>query len=417
MQMKTQIVIGLGFGDEGKGVTTDMLAEGLYSFPKGYKPTLSPALVVRFSGGHQAGHTVWKKRDGKLPYTHVFAQIGSGALSGADTFYSRYCTFYPLAFAREYDSIMGFANDFKPKVIIDKLAPVTTPFDVAYNRVTEIINRHGSCGVGFAATVERHQTCKFYAQDLSMDGIFGARMNTVEEYYRTLCARKDIEWHLMEEHLDEFRFDEFYSAVDKINNYENVSFDDEGVVMFYERVIFEGSQGVMLDMDWGFFPNVTRSNTTSKNAMEIIKRNGLPMPEVFYVTRAYSTRHGNGPMTNNQAVPFVREIVEETNKTNDWQGNLRTGLLDMELLRYAIQCDNNFTATCPKTLVMTCLDQVLSIKMVNRSLMTVEEIDTVKSLLRSLEMPETTKVLGGFSPFSADIKTVTESIGLARQAV
>lgn len=416
--MKTQIVIGLGFGDEGKGVTTDMLADGSYMFPRGYVPTLNPALVIRFSGGHQAGHTVWKKRDGKTPYSHVFAQIGAGALSGAHTFYSRYCTFFPMSFVREYDSIKNFDGSFEPIVYIDELAPVATPYDVAYNRVTETINKHGSCGVGFAATVERHQKCQVYAQDLKFPRIMLHKLTMVQLYYESLCERQGIEYHLMEEYLDDAVIGEYFGSIDKIVQYQNVNIVKESDILrggAYDRMVFEGSQGVMLDMEWGFFPNVTRSHTTSKNAMEIIKRNGLPLPELFYVTRAYSTRHGNGPMSNNARVPFVREISEETNKQNDWQGSLRTGLLDIDLLKYAIECDSHFSSGCPKNLIVTCLDQVSGLSVIDDH--KIIEIDTVKNLLRSLEMPETTKVMGGFSPFSADIKTLSDSISLVGQAV
>jgi adenylosuccinate synthase len=413
--MKTQVVIGLGFGDEGKGLTVDMLVNE-------YQKTapFATSLVVRFSGGHQAGHTVQKKRAGKTSYTHVFAQIGAGALSGAHTFYSKYCTFYPLAFSREYHSI-GFFNgtDFKnrlqPVVYIDPMAPVTTVWDVAFNRVSEKMNNHGSCGVGFAATVKRHETCKVHAQDIYFPGVFAGKLLMVEKYYKDLCEKLDISYHLLSEEIEiGNKAEEYDQAIEELRNkFSHVSIKTESELFSrYGNIIFEGSQGVMLDMDFGFFPHVTRSNTTSKNAMEIIHRNGLPDPEIFYVTRCYQTRHGNGPMGNTEKVAFVREISEETNSTNDWQGSLRIGHMDTEMLRYAIQCDSQFHNS-PVSLMVTCLDQVSKIHYISSG--KTGQLADVKTLLGELKLPGLTKVLGSFSPFSADVKRLEHTLLQAQQ--
>ena len=91
-------MVGLGFGDEGKGATVDRLVRdaghgGLQ-------------LVVRFSGGHQAGHTVVHE-DGRR---HVFSQVGAGALRDAGTLWSRHCTFDPSGFAREHAALCAMGG-------------------------------------------------------------------------------------------------------------------------------------------------------------------------------------------------------------------------------------------------------------------------------------------------------------------
>jgi len=403
--MKTQIVIGIGFGDEGKGLVTDYLVS---------KETVK-TLVVRFSGGHQAGHTVSKKRAGKLAYTHVHSQTGSGSLSGADTFYSRYCTFYPLSFVREYNSIANNMS-MRPFVFVDPIAPITTVYDVAYNRVKEKINKHGSCGVGFAATVKRHEKCKLYFQDIFFESVFNTKLKLVEDYYRVLCESEEIPYYLMEEEISVGGKEvEYYEAVDIIRA---MSVGDSGSVYArserdafagYEKVVFEGSQGVMLDMEWGFFPNVTMSHTTTRNAMEIIARNGLPQPEVFYVTRSYATRHGNGRLHNEDMQPaLLREISEETNTFNDWQGGLRRGILDAETLRYAIQCDSHYSNHCSKSLVVTCLDQVSEVRCKNNNV--VHNLVEKTRLLDMLGLPHGTPVYGSHSPFSSDVELIYASL-------
>jgi adenylosuccinate synthase len=124
----------------------------------------------------------------------------------------------------------------------------------------------------------------------------------------------------------------------------------------YEHIIFEGAQGVMLDMDFGFFPNVTRSNTTSKNAMDIIQREHLPLPDIYYVMRAYLTRHGNGYMPNETAELCFED---KTNTSHPWQGKFRQGYHDTELLQHALHVDSVYTGNevSRKKLVITCVDQ------------------------------------------------------------
>ena len=136
---------------------------------------------------------------------------------------------------------------------------------------------------------------------------------------------------------------------------------------FFLHYIFEGAQGILLDMDFGFFPHVTRSNTTSKNALELIqkyldsalKRNNLT---IYYISRCYQTRHGAGPMSNEKLPILLQNNKNETNKLNDYQKEFRTAVLDLDLLIYAIKCDLNFTSGIKKKIFLTCLDQIITDK-------------------------------------------------------
>jgi adenylosuccinate synthase len=126
--------------------------------------------------------------------------------------------------------------------------------------------------------------------------------------------------------------------------------------------IFEGSQGILLDADYGFFPHVTRSNTTSKNAIEMIRKIGIPIENntirTYYITRAYQTRHGNGYMTNEGLdTSYIKENPNETNVAG-FQGEFRKTVLDIDLLKYAVNCDGYYNSIGRKSIVITCLDQV-----------------------------------------------------------
>lgn len=117
------------------------------------------------------------------------------------------------------------------------------------------------------------------------------------------------------------------------------------------ELIFEGAQGILLDQVHGFFPNVTRSNTTIKNVLTMCEPK-----EVYYVTRSYMTRHGNGPVPE-AAYVEIKNNANESNKTNDFQGRFRSFKLNLPLLRYAAECER-LPARTRTNLVVTCCDQV-----------------------------------------------------------
>jgi adenylosuccinate synthase len=329
-----QVVLGAGFGDEGKGRVVSYLTS-LYHDP----------LIVRFSGGHQAGHTV--SYEGKR---HVFSHFGSGTLQGAKTYWSKYCTVYPVGLMNEWKALNKLG--VTPEIHIDDFCPVTTPYDIYENRNREFANNHGSCGLGFGTTIERHDTYKLYFQDLFIDKIFKAKLNNIVNHYYK--EKKDSP--LFNFNLD-LRMLNFLESVNELRKvYKKVDFKRE----FWStaNIIFEGSQGILLDKDLGFFPNVTRANTDLTNVYKILKEvRGLENPrlQVNFVSRVYQTRHGNGYMSNENTLDLINN-EDETNTKNSYQGSFRTGYLDLDLLKYSI--DNVRVNAGYNRLCFTCLDQI-----------------------------------------------------------
>lgn len=327
--MSHSIVIGLGFGDEGKGITTSYLCKKL----EGTK------IVVRFNGGHQAGHTV--VFNGKR---HIFSSWGSGTLQGMPTYWSEHCTFYPTAFLNERDELISKVHTL-PNFYIHPLSPVTTPYDVVANQRSADKNGHGSVGVGFGTTIKRQEDFyKLHVQDLFYESVFRAKLDNIAKYYGI-----DIEEEVIESFI-----------IDCKNCSRFIKLSDYKELKNYAHVIYEGAQGVLLDQDMGFFPNVTRSNTTCKNALEIVNRFSA-MCDIWYVTRTYQTRHGNGFMTNeNEPLELVNN-ENETNVQHRFQGKFRTSKLDPELIDYALRSDSIYHSN-PKMLIfknlfITCNDQ------------------------------------------------------------
>ncbi|MCK9430020.1 MAG: adenylosuccinate synthetase [Candidatus Omnitrophica bacterium] len=309
------IVLGLGFGDEGKGLTTSFLCSH----------TTNP-LVVRFNGGHQVGHTVVYNNN-----RHVFSSFGSGTLQGVPTYWSKFCTVYPTAFLNEYKLL----TKTTPLICVNPLCPVTTPYDIIINDRNESFNQHGSIGVGFGQTIERHENnfFKLFVQDLFFENVLVAKLKNIATWYK----------------LESVDISNFMS--DCITMSHLIRLSDDNIIHNYNP-IFEGGQGILLDQSFGFFPNVTRSNTTSENALKLFNDT-----EVFYVTRTYQTRHGNGVMSNENDKLLITNNEFETNQYNKYQGKFRVGELDTSLMNYSLGCDNNFSIGLVKNLMITCCDQ------------------------------------------------------------
>jgi adenylosuccinate synthase len=336
--MKAKIVVGLGFGDEGKGMTTSSLC-----LSDKYK------IVVRFSGGQQAGHTVYNNET-----QHICSNYGAGVLSGIPTYFTEHTTVYPNTIYRE-TLVLREKGIETPTLIVHPLTKITTPSDVAYNRVMERKKRHGSCGLGVGATMDRNINTgyKLYCVDIETPKIFEEKLKNISNYYKSKLFDKDdiidfteIEAHEMKTFID------VYNSSFIILNYNHLK--------LYEEIIFEGSQGILLDMDHGIFPNVTYSNTTSKNALDIcVNKLGMEYNdiEIFYITRCYQTRHGNGWVSNDNNI-VLQNFYSETNETNDWQGNFRVREIDYDLLEYSFKIDDIYSENVEnKNIVITCLDQ------------------------------------------------------------
>ena len=324
--MKAIITVGLEFGDEGKGLATDHHAA----------PYGADALVVRFNGGAQAGHTVLTP-DGRR---HVFSHVGAGAFTGAATYLSRFFVCHPMLLQRELAALRALGA--APRILVDRACMVTTPFDVMVNQALEAARgsgRHGSCGLGFGETIEREEVggIALRAGALVDEGRLLARLRRIRVEYlpRRLsalgidalpaAARDD---GLIERFVDDLR--RFVAAVELV---------DLRVLREQRALLFEGAQGLLLDMDRGHFPHVTRSSTGLTNVLALAREAGLTDLDVSYVSRCYATRHGAGPMRHELAEPPFPGLVDRTNEANRWQGRLRYGWLDVDWIARAVRTD------------------------------------------------------------------------------
>ncbi len=325
------IVVGLGFGDEGKGAVVDALcADG------------SVSTVVRFNGGAQAAHNVVAGTR-----HHTFSQFGSGTLAGVPTWLSRHVLVEPIALATESRELaaLGVADPLS-MISVDAGALLTTPFHVAANRAREQArgaDRHGSCGKGIGETVwygllgERGASRGEVVEEQRVLGDPGPaprvgdclnprelrhRLDALARFYEPLIGAGPSVDELAE------LYRSFADAVRITTGDEGGRLADAG------RLVFEGAQGVLLDETHGFHPHTTWSTVTPRNARALL--GGRPA-KVIGVTRTYQTRHGAGPLPTEDPAVLAR-FPEAHNGTGEFQGAWRAGHLDAGLLRYAVKC-------------------------------------------------------------------------------
>jgi len=354
-EITAHAVIGANFGDEGKGLATDALAARLML--EGLDP-----LVVRSNGGAQAGHTVQTQG-----HRHVFHHVGSGAFTGARTHLSQFFVAHPMLLLRELEELRPLLPG-APDISIDPRAQVTTPWDVFLNQAAEAARgagRHGSCGVGFGETLERVAkgtplTIKdLAAPDLAdrligiRDGWAAARLDSLGiSDHPGVTANRDALWSdgLLGRFVQDARL--FASLVQSRADAE----------LGAETVLFEGAQGLMLDMDLGVMPHLTRSNTGLRNMIAMAREAGIGEIRPLYMTRAYMTRHGAGPLLHESDKPPFLEVSDPTNRPNDWQGTLRLAPLDMDETAAFIRRDLAVAEGSGVRVIpgigVSCLDQI-----------------------------------------------------------
>lgn len=340
---KAIITVGLGWGDEAKGQTTDALVRHHNS-----------RLVVRYSGGSQCGHNVTLP-DGR---SHCFSQFGSGTLAGAHTYLTKDVIISPFALLKEAEHLKTFGLQPFDTLLIHPKALVTTVYTQAMNRIKESIRtkKHGSCGHGIGET--RSYWLKYGDDSIRAEDLYNQyrllpklelqRARLIEEY-------KAMDVAVPSEHLRDLYVSPralFKSYIKEVGpNIRNTAdLPNHG----NKPIIYEGAQGVLLDEHFGFYPYTTWSTVTDELAWDHVDESGIQDVSVLGITRSYMTRHGEGPFPT-YSKELQDKLVDPHNPDNKWQGNIRFGWFDLDLIRYSAKCLRRLDG-----LVVNHLDQVTS---------------------------------------------------------
>lgn len=341
-------MLGLGFGDCGKGHFVDALTRRWQAHT-----------VVRFSGGAQAGHNVVTSADGgDVGRHHTFSQFGAGTfVPGTRTMLLDPMVMHPTALLMEAE-VLGRAgiHDALSRLIVDARCRITTPFHQAAGRVRELLRgeaAHGTCGVGVGETVRHaleHPDQVMRYGDLSVPNALHVRMqlDKLHAIRETLFAEllplcpPDVQGALAVE-METLRNEELGEKWFNVARALARQCAPASVEMLSAQlkhsgcVLFEGAQGVLLDEWRGFHPHTTWSSITTAAVETAAACLDLHAPiEHYGVLRSYLTRHGAGPFpTHDESLNGL--LPEPHNHSEGWQGGFRRGHPDAVLLRYALE--------------------------------------------------------------------------------
>lgn len=337
-----KIIVGANYGDEGKGLATNY-------FAKCAKENNESVIVVLHNGGFQRGHTVIHNG-----IRHVFHAFSSGTFQNATTFYSSEFILNPMFFKEEYEKLTSLG--FSPKVYVDPRCRLTTPYDVMINQIVEEYRgnkRHGSCGYGIFETIKRNIEIPFIVKDVIKNDLEGF---TIDTLFR---IRENYTFYRLEEHgLENVSIKNIQMILNNniISKYvedlkfmmQHIEIKDTNILDSFDTIIFEGSQGLLLDQsNIGKTCHLTPSNTNLTNPANIIKE--LKMlgylknanVETCYITRTYLTRHGAGEFIEEcKKEEINKDMYDLTNVPNDYQGGIRYGYIDIDDLLKRIKEDS-----------------------------------------------------------------------------
>jgi len=316
--MKVDVLLGLQWGDEGKGKVVDVLTPN-YDF------------VTRFQGGPNAGHTL--EFNGEK---YILRSIPSGIFQGGKiNIIGNGVVLDPVLFKQEAEALSASGHDITSRLYISKKAHLILPthrlLDAAYEAAKGDA-KIGTTGKGIGPT---------YTDKISRNGLrVGDLLKDFANKYAVAKAKHEVilkaynfkyeleslekEWMEAVEYLKQFKF---IDSEHVINN----------ALKSEKSILAEGAQGTMLDVDFGSYPFVTSSTTTCSGACSGLGVAPNKIGDVFGIFKAYCTRVGAGPFptelfdeTGHKMGEIGREFGSVTGRTR------RCGWIDLVALRYAV---------------------------------------------------------------------------------
>lgn len=338
--MKVDVLLGLQWGDEGKGKVVDVL-------------TPQYDVVARFQGGPNAGHTL--EFDG---HKYVLRSIPSGIFqSNTTNIIGNGVVLDPVLFKEEAESLEASGVDIKKNLKLSKKTHLIMPthrlLDAAYEKAKGG-SKIGTTGKGIGPT---------YTDKVSRNGLrLGDIFHNFDEKYAKARDRHLSILSSMGENPDISELEEkWMKALDYIKEFDII--DSEHAMNHAleagKKVLCEGAQGTMLDVDFGSYPFVTSSNTITAGACTGLGVAPSKIGDVYGIFKAYCTRVGSGP--------FPTELFDETGKRIRDLGHeygavtgreRRCGWIDLVALKYAIMLNGVTKLIMMKSDVLDDFDEI-----------------------------------------------------------
>ena len=308
-------VIGLQWGDEGKGKIVDFLSENF-------------DLVARYQGGNNAGHTVIVE-----DITYKLNLIPSGVIRGKVCFLGQGIVLDPEHFLKEYEQICEKISN--PKIYLSSNIPLILPYHKQLDKINESIlsgeDKIGTTAKGIGPAYQDkvgRKSIKLY--DLKSLDKIREKLENIKKFYDPVLNAYQEELINIDKYIS--ILDSFYTKVGPLiidNSYIKKNFNQS-------NILFEGAQGALLDLDHGSYPFVTSSNTISSN---IVIGSGLQVDyQTVGIFKAYATRVGNGPFPS-ELFDEIGDYIAETGVEfgTVTKRKRRCGWLDLVSLKYSCQ--------------------------------------------------------------------------------
>jgi adenylosuccinate synthase len=322
------VVIGTQWGDEGKGKIVDLLAEEVQG-------------VVRFQGGHNAGHTL--VIGDKKTVLHL---IPSGILrSNVDCFIGNGVVLSPEALLSEMDELEAAGvKNVVARLIISEACPLILPYHVALDRAREAVKKIGTTGRGIGPAYEDKVARRaLRLQDLLNPQRFAKKLEEVLEFHNFVLERFYKQTKIdYKKTLDETlalapRLVPLVADVPRALYHANKA---------GKNLLFEGAQAALLDIDHGTYPFVTSSNCVAGAAAAGAGIGPMHLHYVLGITKAYATRVGEGPFPTELSDDVGERLRQRGQEFGATTGRpRRTGWFDAAALKRSIQI-NGVSGLC-----------------------------------------------------------------------
>jgi adenylosuccinate synthase len=337
--MPATVIVGLQWGDEGKGKTTDFLAE-------------RTAMVVRYQGGDNAGHTVvrgdevFKLRltpSGVL-YPHMTSVIGNGVVVN------------PVTLITEFDMLTGRGIDVSG-VRVSRSAHVIMPYHLALDRANEARLAGaavGTTGRGIGPTYgDRAWRLGLRMEDLLDQAVLRERIERLLPDKNRLLSGMGAETFEVDALVEEA-----LGWGERLRDHlDDTTWLVQAALRRGDHVLFEGAQGTLLDLDHGSYPFVTSSNPVAGGACTGGGIGPLQVDEVIGVMKAYSTRVGSGPYPTELLDGVGHGIAERGHEYGTVTGRpRRVGWFDAVPLRYAVAVNSVSSIMLNKLDILSGID-------------------------------------------------------------
>ena len=341
--MKIDLILGLQWGDEGKGKIVDVLTEN-YN------------IIARFQGGPNAGHTL--EFDG---IKHVLHTIPSGIFHNNKlNIIGNGVVIDPVILKTEIDKLSDLNVDLSEKLMISRKAHLILPTHRLIDKASELSKgkkKIGSTLKGIGPTyMDKTGRNGLRVGDLELDG-WDEKLNNLIKKHLNLIKNFNVEFDFDIKKLTD-EFNESLIFLRKIKFIDSEHFlnksIDEG-----KKVLGEGAQGSLLDIDFGTYPFVTSSNTTSAGACTGLGIAPNKINKVFGIFKAYTTRVGSGPFPTELFDPTGERMAKVGNEFGATTGRpRRCGWLDLVSLKHSITVNGVTDLIMMKGDVLSGIDKI-----------------------------------------------------------